>query len=299
MAEETTKQQEPVTPDPKETEAAETTQPAEEVKTEAAQEPAPQPEPDPLAEAQAALEKEHDNYLRLAAEYDNYRKRSQKEKDNMFRDGKASAIEKMLPVIDNFERGLAAVPEDKKEDAFVVGMVGRMSPQKAPDIFVKMAKKVKDVVPNAHFIIVGNGNQEAEIRKYAEENGFADCLHITGWVDNPMSYVEIFDVACLLSRWEGFGLALPEYMMAGKPIVASSVDAIPNIIRDGENGLLVEVDDASGASKAVYELYTNDELKDSLIENAYKDVHERFDEKRVASEHMKLVEELCVNKKEA
>ena len=106
MAEETTKQQEPVTPDPKETEAAETTQPAEDVKTEAAQEPAPQPEPDPLAEAQAALEKEHDNYLRLAAEYDNYRKRSQKEKDNMFRDGKASAIEKMLPVYDNLSRAL-------------------------------------------------------------------------------------------------------------------------------------------------------------------------------------------------
>ena len=106
MAEETTKQQEPVTPDPKETEAAETTQPAEEVKPEAVQEPAPQPEPDPLAEAQAALEKEHDNYLRLAAEYDNYRKRSQKEKDNMFRDGKASAIEKMLPVYDNLSRAL-------------------------------------------------------------------------------------------------------------------------------------------------------------------------------------------------
>ncbi len=205
--------------------------------------------------------------------------------------------------IESYENGVHGAVKRKDlnipEDAFVVGMVGRMSPQKAPDIFVKMAKKVKDVVPNAHFIIVGNGNQEAEIRKYAEENGFADCLHITGWVDNPMSYVEIFDVACLLSRWEGFGLALPEYMMAGKPIVASSVDAIPNIIRDGENGLLVEVDDASGASKAVYELYTNDELKDSLIENAYKDVHERFDEKRVASEHMKLVEELCVNKKEA
>ena len=161
---------------------------------------------------------------------------------------------------------------------------------------LKAIKEVRALIKKYNPDIV---YQEAEIRKYAEENGFADCLHITGWVDNPMSYVEIFDVACLLSRWEGFGLALPEYMMAGKPIVASSVDAIPNIIRDGENGLLVEVDDASGASKAVYELYTNDELKDSLIENAYKDVHERFDEKRVASEHMKLVEELCVNKKEA
>ena len=174
-----------------------------------------------------------------------------------------------------------------------------MSPQKAPDVFVKMAKQVKDEVSNAHFIIVGNGNQEDEIRKYAEDNGFSDNLHITGWVDNPMSYVELFDVACLLSRWEGFGLALPEYMMASKPIVASRVDAIPNIIRDGENGLLVEVDDDIGASKAVYELYTNADLKNSLIENAYKDVHERFDEKRVAAEHMKLVEELCANKKNA
>lgn len=151
------------------------------------------------------------------------------------------------------------------EDAFVIGMVGRISPQKAPDVFVKMAKQVKDEVPNAHFIIVGSGNQEAEIRKYAEDNGFSENLHITGWVDDPMSYVELFDVACLLSRWEGFGLALPEYMMAGKPIVASRVDAIPNIIRDGENGLLVEADAAAGASEAVLQIYRDKELKDKLV----------------------------------
>lgn len=83
-----------------------------------------------------------------------------------------------------------------------------ISPQKAPDVFVKMAKLVKDEIPNAHFVIVGSGNQEAEIRKYAEENKFADSLHITGWVDDPMSYVELFDVACLLSRWEGFGFCI-------------------------------------------------------------------------------------------
>ena len=178
------------------------------------------------------------------------------------------------------------------EDAFVVGMVGRMSPQKAPDVFVKMAKKVKEKVPNAHFIIVGNGNQEAEIRKYAEDNGFADNLHITGWVDNPMSYVELFDVACLLSRWEGFGLALPEYMMAGKPIVASRVDAIPNIIRDGENGLLVDVDDADEASKAVLRIYQESHLRDKLVVQGLKDVHRRFNARRVSEEHGKLFEEL-------
>ena len=198
--------------------------------------------------------------------------------------------------IEAYEKGVHGVVKRKDlnipEDAFVVGMVGRMSPQKAPDVFIKMAKLVKEKVPNAHFIIVGNGNQEAEIRKYAEDNGFSDSLHITGWVDNPMSYVELFDVACLLSRWEGFGLALPEYMMAGKPIVASSVDAIPNIIRDGENGLLVEVDDAIGANEAVLRIYQEDGLKDRLVAQGLEDVHSRFNARRVSEEHGKLFERL-------
>ena len=178
------------------------------------------------------------------------------------------------------------------EDAFVVGMVGRISLQKAPDVFVKMAKLVKEKVSNAHFIIVGNGNQETEIRKYAEDNGFADSLHITGWVDDPMSYVELFDAACLLSRWEGFGLVLPEYMMAGKPIVASNVDAIPNLIKDGGNGLLVEVDDTVGASEAVLRIHQEIELRDKLIAHGYEDVHRRFNARRVSEEHEALFEEM-------
>ena len=198
--------------------------------------------------------------------------------------------------IEAYENGVHGAVKRRElnipEDAFVVGMVGRMSSQKAPDVFAKMAKKVKEAVPNAHFIIVGNGNQEAEIRKYAEDNGFSDSLHITGWVDNPMSYVELFDVACLLSRWEGFGLALPEYMMAGKPIVASSVDAIPNIIRDGENGLFVEVDDDTGASNAVFRIYQEDGLKDRLVTQGFEDVHNRFNARRVSEEHGKLLEQI-------
>ena len=82
---------------------------AEETKKQQEAVPADQPEattaPD-TAEAQEALKAEHDNYLRLAAEYDNYRKRSQKEKDNLFRDGKCSAVEKFLPVYDNLSRAL-------------------------------------------------------------------------------------------------------------------------------------------------------------------------------------------------
>ena len=56
------------------------------------------------------------------AEFDNFRKRTEKEKASMYEIGAKSVIEKILPVIDNFERGLAAVPEEQKEDSFVVGM---------------------------------------------------------------------------------------------------------------------------------------------------------------------------------
>lgn len=68
------------------------------------------------------IEELTDQVKRQMAEFDNFRKRTEKEKTQMFETGAKSVIEKILPVIDNFERGLSAVPEDAKEDAFVQGM---------------------------------------------------------------------------------------------------------------------------------------------------------------------------------
>ena len=68
------------------------------------------------------IEDLNDRLRRQMAEFDNFRKRSEKEKSQMFDIGARSIIEKVLPVVDNFERGLAAVPEDQKDDAFVTGM---------------------------------------------------------------------------------------------------------------------------------------------------------------------------------
>lgn len=68
------------------------------------------------------IEELSDKLLRQMAEFDNFRKRTEKEKSAMYEIGAKDIIEKLLPVVDNFERGLVAVPEDKKEDAFVTGM---------------------------------------------------------------------------------------------------------------------------------------------------------------------------------
>lgn len=180
------------------------------------------------------------------------------------------------------------------ENAFVVGMVGRICPQKAPDVFIKAAKKIKEVVPNSFFIIVGDGKKE-DIINYARQNGFIDSLLITGWVENPMSYIELFDAAVLLSRWEGFGLVLPEYMLAQKPVVATSVDAIPSIIKNTVNGLLVEPENITQAYEALLKLHQDSLLAEKLVRAGIKDVHTRFDIKRVVKEHENLFNKLMEN----
>lgn len=188
-------------------------------------------------------------------------------------------------VIKRFDLGIP-------EDAFVMGMVGRISQQKAPDVFVKAAKEIKAIIPNAYFIIVGDGEMKAEIINYAKDNVLMDCLHITGWVSNPLDFVELFDVACLLSRWEGFGLVLPEYMMVGKPIVATRVDAIPYIIKNKSNGLLVNVDDVADTVRAISNVYSDSSLRNELVSQGNKDVSSKFNVYRVSKETEALLKKL-------
>ena len=118
------------------------------------------------------------------------------------------------------------------------------------------------------------------------------CLVFKTRLDIFTFIVGFDDGACGDGALDGVGIVLPEYMMAEKPIVATCVDAIPNIVRNEENGLLVEVDNAAEASEAVIRLYRNAKFKQNLVIQGIKDVHSKFDAQRVAKEHEKLFEEL-------
>ncbi|MZH15815.1 glycosyltransferase [Clostridium sp. BIOML-A1] len=185
------------------------------------------------------------------------------------------------------------------EHSFVIGMVGRICKQKAPDIFVKMANVIQKQMENAYFVIVGDvveGSIEGkkEIEDMAEKFGVK--LLITGWVTNPLAYMSRFNVGCLLSRWEGFGLAIPEYMLTGTPIVATRVDAIPYLIQDNVNGLLVDMDDWRTAADKVVELSKNNKKREELIRNGMETVRKRFDAKRVSAECENLYNALAKNR---
>lgn len=192
-----------------------------------------------------------------------------------------------------------AVPKDRgelgiAEDAFVVGMIGRLSPQKAPDVFIRAAKLINDAIHNSAFIIVGDGEERAEVERFAKENNLN--LVVTGWTDEPYSFLKVFDVAVLLSRWEGFGLAIVEYMAAEKNVIATRTDAIPTLIEDGVDGLLVDVDNPEDVRDKVIWLYYHPEEAKNMREKALGKVIKKYDISRVVGQHIKMFDELSRNK---
>ena len=188
-----------------------------------------------------------------------------------------------VPLIDSrpapYKRSQLGIPEK----APVVGMVGRLSKQKAPDVFLEMAKRVRAQYPNAHFVLVGGGEMIVELQNRIAQNRMQSCVHITEWTTEPLRYADMFDVAVLLSRWEGFGLVLPEYMLLQKPLVATNVDAIPTIVRDGYNGLLVPPDDPGAAAKAVLRLLGDSDLRERLKTQAEQDARGQLFEELLKS----------------
>lgn len=216
-------------------------------------------------------------------------------------DAKISSEEKLIVIengidIEKYKLGTVIHREELNipEDAYVIGTVARLSEQKAPDVFIKMAERVKDKIPNSFFIMVGDGEEREKIEHFIENSNLKNSVIITGWVDNPFSYMKIFDVGLLLSRWEGFGLVLAEYMLAQIPIVVTEVDAIPYIIENEKNGLLVKVDDIVETTKAVIRIHDDVDLCNRMIENGFKKVNEKYDIKRVASEHDELVDRILL-----
>lgn len=189
----------------------------------------------------------------------------------------------------------SAVPIDRKqlginEDDFVVGMIGRLSTQKAPDVFVRAAKLIYDKIPNSAFIIVGNGDERESVEDYAKENHLN--LVVTGWTDVPYRYLKDFDVALLLSRWEGFGLAVVEYMAAEKNAVATRTDAIPTLIDDKQDGLLVNTNDSQDAAEKVLWLHSHPEMAASMRNNALRKVQDKYDIQRVINQHIAMFKQL-------
>ncbi len=179
--------------------------------------------------------------------------------------------------------------------AIVIGMVGRLTEGKSPDVFVRMASILKKNIPNSFFVIVGDGEQREEIHKLINELNLQNSFLITGWIDNAYDYIHAFDIALLLTKWEGFGLAVAEYMINKRPLVSTNIGGIPDIVKNGYNGLLIDNIDEQSAANAVLRIYRDKKLALKLANNGYNYALNELNIERTATEHVVLFNNLIIN----
>ena len=139
-------------------------------------------------------------------------------------------------------------------DAPLVGMVACFKPQKDPVTFVRVAARVRQAVPRARFLLVGDGSLRTAVERVRAEEGLQDALVLTGWRRDIPEIMDACDVMVLTSLHEGLPRVVPEAMACGRPMVATAVDGTPEAVAEGVTGYLFRPGDVDTAAERIIRL---------------------------------------------
>jgi len=146
-------------------------------------------------------------------------------------------------------------------NVLVVGTIGWLLPIKGPMYLLKAMAEVWQSHPDIQLVYVGKGDLERELKGEVYRTGVSDKVRFLGWRDDIPEILQILDIFVLPSLNEGMGRVLVEAMASGKPIVASKVGGIPDLVKHGHNGFLVAPGDANGLSLAIKKLIEDEQLR--------------------------------------
>lgn len=152
------------------------------------------------------------------------------------------------------------------EEEFIFSFVGRLTKQKGADILLKALSRLD----GGSLIIAGNGEERDELEKMAKKLGIAGRVKFLGVVKNVPEVLAASDCFVLPSRWEGLGIVLLEAMAAGKPIIASRVGGIKEIVIENENGILASAGSDNELAGAMIRLMGDGGLRKRLADNNKK-----------------------------
>lgn len=181
----------------------------------------------------------------------------------------------------------------------VIGTVARLHPVKGLSYLVSAFAEVLRVFPQAHLIIVGGGGsgveaqEEARLRRQVENLGLAGAVTFAGYRHDVPQWLARMDIFVLPSLMEGLGLALLEAMALEKPVVATRVGGIPEIVEDGHSGLLVPPADAGALAQAIQRILADPELARRLGQAGYQRVATRFSAQRMLAQTQQLFSEVA------
>jgi glycosyltransferase involved in cell wall biosynthesis len=171
-------------------------------------------------------------------------------------------------VIHSSSSGLPVDPEaarsirDRFPGKWIIGNVGALdNAQKGQEYIIEVARRMKDAHPEFQFLLVGGGDDEVMLRGLA---GDLQNISFEGWSDRVGDYLAAFDLFILPSNKEGIGGILLDAMDRALPIIASRVGGLPEIVKDGENGILIEPRSPDQLQEAILRLYDDPDLRRAM-----------------------------------
>ena len=178
-------------------------------------------------------------------------------------------------------------------DENIILFVGNLSPYKGPDVLIRAMPEILKKVSDTKVVFVGSGRMKEELEKMCKKTGVEKYVKFAGFVEESLKplYYRAADVFCLPSTMstESFGIVNLEAMACGVPIVASNIGGVPDVVKDGENGLLVPPKDLEALADAIIYLLENEEVRSKMGKNGRKKV-EDYSWEKIAEETERLYE---------
>jgi glycosyltransferase involved in cell wall biosynthesis len=169
-------------------------------------------------------------------------------------------------------------------DVPLIGIVARLVPIKAHEVFFQAAVHVLQAEPAAHFIVVGDGERREELEAMVNVLGIRSSVTFVGWRRDMVSVYADLDVVALTSLNEGSPVALIEALAAARPVVSTAVGGVPEVVIDGTTGLLVTPSDSILTAEAILALLRDRALGARLGAAGRRHVYPRYDSTRLVDD---------------
>jgi glycosyltransferase involved in cell wall biosynthesis len=161
-------------------------------------------------------------------------------------------------------------------DDAVIGIVSKLWEGKGHEVLIQAFKEIKKEIKGARLVIVGEGPLEGRLHDLADKLGLTESVLFTGFQMDVSEIIASFDIAVLPSFFEGMGRVLLEAMAMEKPVVASRVGGIPDLVKDNINGFLTTPGDKEGLTDALKKLLNDKRLAIKMGKEGRKRVTDRF-----------------------
>jgi len=173
-----------------------------------------------------------------------------------------------------------------------VGFLGRLEKQKGAAFLIRAAALVRQRCPHVRFVLAGDGALRAELERLAGRLQVAEIVEFVGWKRDIPRFLSQIDILAMPSLWEAFGLSAAEAMAVGKPVIASRIEGLPEVVEEGRTGLLVPPADHEALARAIEELAADPARRQLLGKQGRARVEKLFTLERMVARHEEFYERL-------